>query len=171
MWNDFSVLKAHVKKSSLSSAAKCWFSNNNPKQSSWQWPGCCCWAQITNQLPYLSGYLASFILSFQYFLLHFDRYQHSPLLRFIVTITAHMTFLSGVDLLWNKHLCLLQEIVFISFLLFMHKGEYVLCWLRLKISWFNAWIIYLFPFSPCIIWVYSTFKVFFFKCSLYRFAF
>lgn len=34
---------------------------------------------------------------------------------------AYTTILSEVDLLWNKHLLLLQEVAFISFLFFMHK--------------------------------------------------
>lgn len=34
---------------------------------------------------------------------------------------AYTTFLSEVDLLWNEHLCLLQEVAFISFLFFVHK--------------------------------------------------
>lgn len=38
---------------------------------------------------------------------------------------AYTPFLSEVYLLWNKHLCLLQEVAFISSLFFMNKEEHI----------------------------------------------
>lgn len=56
-------------------------------------------------LPYLFDCLPSSIFSLDCFVLCFDRYQHSLHLRSPRNTTAY-TFLSEVDLIWNKHLLL-----------------------------------------------------------------
>lgn len=73
---------------------------------------------------------------------------------------AYIPFLSEVDLPSNKQVCLLQELAFIYLFIILHVYR-IHPLTKVKNHLFNAWVIYLLPFFPCMTWVCSDFQGFF----------